>query len=219
MERALPIVAALVTGLCGYLGFRTIGVGTWWWLVGGNLALGVGALAYLKREEILLDTVRLEPGDISRGIAAAALGIGVAVAVGTVALSIVPLRVGEEVLQTLRIRQAVTPEVKRAALVIGAAFAEELVWRGAVTQALAPRFGSKRAPWIASAIGVLALVPTMRPAVILGGIAVSSIGAGLVQRYQGRVAPAMVAHAVLTWVVTEIVVLHFWQKVQTIIGL
>ena len=219
MERALPIVAALVTGLCGFMGFRAIGASTWWWLVGGNAVLGVAALAYLKREEILVDTVKLEPGDISRGIGAAAVGIALAIGAGSLGLTFLPLRTGEEVLQLLQIRKAVTPEAKRAALVIGAAFAEEIVWRGAVTQALAPRFGSKRAPWIASLIGVLALAPTMRPAVILGGVAVSAMGAALVQRQQGRIAPAMVAHAVFTWVVSEMVVLHLWQKVRAIYGL
>lgn len=219
MERAWPLGAALVTAIASFLAFKAPGAMTWAWLVSANLALGAAALVWLRREEILVETIKLEPGDISRGIGAAALGVGIALAAGEVGMRVATHRTGEEVLQLLRIRQAVTPEVKRAGLVIAAAFAEEIVWRGAVTQALAVRFGSTRAPWIASAIGVAAVVPTMRPGVILGAVVVGALSAGLVQRFRGRIAPAMVAHAALTWVVTEIVLLHLWQKVRMVYGL
>ena len=83
MERAVPILAALVTALCSFFAIRAVGATTWWRLCGGNLSLGVFALGCLRREEILLDTVKLEPGDISRGIGAAAVGIALAVGLGT----------------------------------------------------------------------------------------------------------------------------------------
>lgn len=223
MERLLPMLALVVTGASSFLAFhqgsRGPGPSTWAWLVSAAVALAALCLFFLKREETLVDTIKLEPGDISRGIGGAALGIGLALAAGEVGLRVAPNRTAEEVLQLLRVRQAVTPEVKRAGLVIAAAFAEEIVWRGAVTQALAVRVGSRWAPWLASALAVLAVVPTMRPGLILGSIAVGAITSGLVQRFRGRIAPAMVAHAALSWVVSEIVLLHFWQKIRALYSL
>lgn len=97
-----------------------------------------------------------------------------------------------------------------AIAIIIAAAAEEIVWRGYVSQLLAEQFGSRRA-WIFSAIAyALANVPTVyalrdpvagwNPVLVF-----ASLGAGLVwggmTRMFGRLPPAIVSHALFDWVV------------------
>jgi membrane protease YdiL (CAAX protease family) len=96
-----------------------------------------------------------------------------------------------------------------AGAVIAAAVAEELVWRGMVTQLLAERVGSRMA-WVwAAVLYALAYAPTMwalRSSAGLNPLLVgAALGAGLLwgamARAFGRLAPGVLAHALFDWAV------------------
>jgi membrane protease YdiL (CAAX protease family) len=96
-----------------------------------------------------------------------------------------------------------------AAAIGVSALAEELVWRGMVTQLLADRVGSRTA-WIwAAALYALAYVPTawsLRAGSSLDPVLViAAFGAALVwgamARSLGRLAPGILAHALFDWAI------------------
>jgi membrane protease YdiL (CAAX protease family) len=113
-----------------------------------------------------------------------------------------------------RILQKHAPIVGSA--IIAASIAEELLWRGAVTQLLAERVGS-RVAWIwAAALYTLAYTPTMWP--LRGGaginpiLVIAAFGASLVwgamARAFGRLPPSIIAHAFFDW--AAIMMFPFW---------
>ena len=91
---------------------------------------------------------------------------------------------------------------------------EEVVFRGAITLFLEERFGSDRAPWVASGLYVLAMIPSLRPSVLVAAIAISLSTAFLVARFR-RVTPALVAHAVFGWLAVEFVLPNLWHYLLT----
>jgi membrane protease YdiL (CAAX protease family) len=94
-----------------------------------------------------------------------------------------------------------------AAGVIAGAIADEILWRGLVTQLLADRVGSRTA-WIwAAALYGLAYLPTawaLRVAGSLDPVLVfAALGGGLVlgamTHVFGRLLPSIIAHALFVW--------------------
>jgi membrane protease YdiL (CAAX protease family) len=177
-------VAVLVTALASYFAFLPRGQGmvTFWLLAGGpTLVLGVLAAAWAKHEGLLREWLTPRWGDFSRGVASAVLLFGVAWAFTRL---VAPVGSPREVwLVTLygqigdpRVLQAHAPLVAVGIAVV--ALAEELVWRGLVTQLLADRVGTRTA-WIwAAVLYALAFVPTAW-ALRAGGVGVgSAVGVG-----------------------------------------
>jgi membrane protease YdiL (CAAX protease family) len=106
--------------------------------------------------------------------------------------------------------QSHAPQVGVAIAVV--ALAEEVVWRGMVTQLLADRMGTRTA-WVGAAVlYAAAYVPTMW-ALRAGGVGglnpvlpVAALGAGLLwgamaRAFGGRLAPGVLAHALFDWAV------------------
>ncbi len=212
LTRLLPIVATLLVGAANAIAFRgETASGPWITQAMVWAPLLALALLVLAREEMLKDTFALVPGDVSRGIAGAALIVVVAYVGGRLALKVAPLPILEELRTTLVIRNAISPEWKRALVVVAFAAAEEIVFRGAVTVTLEERFGSARAPWVASGLYVVAMIPTLRPSIIGAAIALGAVTAFVVARYR-RPFIAIVAHAAFVWVVLEIVTPFLYAK-------
>jgi hypothetical protein len=213
--------SVLVTAVCSYFAFQPASSGgvTFWLLAGGpTLVLAAVAAAWAWREELLKEWLAPRWGDFSRGVAGAVLLFGLAYAFSKI---VTPVGSPREVWLVSLYGQLGDPKVRLAhapavAAAIGAvALAEEVVWRGMVTQLLADRMGTRTA-WIAAAVlYALAYVPTMW-ALRAGGpggggmlnpvLPVAALGAGLLwggmaRAFGGRLAPGVLAHALFDWAV------------------
>jgi hypothetical protein len=214
-------VSVLATAVASYFAFSPSSSGgvTFWLLAGGPTLLLAGvAAAWAWREELLREWLAPRWGDFSRGVACALLLFGIADAFSRI---VTPVGSPREVwLVSLygqigdpRVLQSHAPMV--AAAIAAVALAEELVWRGMVTQLLADRMGTRTA-WIGAAVlYAAAYVPTMwalRAGGAGGGgaldpvLPVAALGAGLLwggmaRAFGGRLAPGVLAHALFDWAV------------------
>jgi membrane protease YdiL (CAAX protease family) len=212
LPRLLPIVATVAVGFAQALAWRSTSPGAVWLILGGALLpLLFVALLVLARDEALRDALRIVAGDLSRGIGGAFLAILVIAAIGFAFVRLASGIATTELSALLQVRAAIGREATRGALVIGFAFAEEMIFRGAVTHALEERFGSRRAPWVASALYVLATVPSLRPSVIGAAIVISAVSASVVATWR-RPMIAVIAHAAFAWVSMELVTPILWAK-------
>jgi uncharacterized protein len=219
---ALFVAASvLATGVASYFAFDPASSGrvTFWLLAGGpTLVLAAIAAVWARREGLLREWLAPRWGDFSRGVAGAVLLFGMAYAFSKIAT---PVGSPREVWLVSLYGQLGDPKVLQAhAPLVGAAIAvvalaEELVWRGMVTQLLADRLGT-RVAWIAAAVlYAAAYVPTMW-ALRAGGpggagtlnpvLPVAALGAGLLwggmaRAFGGRLAPGVLAHALFDWAV------------------
>lgn len=227
---AFATLAIILTGITSYYAFLpgTSGVLACWVLAGAP-ALLLAALAALwaQREELLREWLSPQWGDFTRGVLGAAFLFSIAwVFVRVVAPSgstreiwLVSLY---GVIGDPRVLQAHAPLV--AAAIGASAIAEELVWRGAVTQFLAERVGSRTA-WVwAAGLYALAYAPTAWSLRSVAGpgagpnplIPIAALGAGLIwggmARVFGRLAPGILAHALFDWAV--VMMFPFWGMRQ-----
>jgi uncharacterized protein len=186
-----------------------------WLLAGGPTVLlaAVGA-AWAYREELLREWVTPRWGDFTRGVVASALMVGVAWAFTRIVL---PVGSPREIWMVTIYGQIGDPRQLQAhaplvgAVIVVCAVAEELLWRGAVTQLLADRVGTRTA-WVwAAALYALAHVPTAW-SLRAGGtgsldpvLAIAALGVGLLlgamARAFGRLVPGMIAHVFFDWAV------------------
>ena len=215
---AYVALAVLVTGVAQYYAFRPESSNTvaFWVLAGGpTLLLAAFAAWWARREELLREWLTPRWGDFTRGVVAA---VALFAAAWGFAKLVTPVGSKREIwLVSLygqigdpRLLQAHAPAV--AAGIFAVALAEELVWRGMVTQVLADRIGSRTA-WIAAAVlYAVANVSTMwalRADGPGGGLnpllPVAALGAGLLwggmARAFGRLTPGILAHALFDWAV------------------
>jgi hypothetical protein len=214
---AFVALSVVVTAVCSYLAFlpQYSGAVAFWGLAGGpTVLLAAVAAWWASREELLREWLTPRWGDFSRGVVAAVLLFGVAWAFSRV---VAPVGSPREIwLVTLygqigdpRVLQHRAPLVGAAIVVVAAA--EELVWRGAVTQLLAERVGSRTA-WVwAAVLYAVAFVPTAWSLRAGGGgpldpvLPVAALGAGLLwgamARTFGRLAPGILAHALFDYAV------------------
>jgi hypothetical protein len=215
MRPSLILVAAsvVVTAVTSYFAFAPAASGSLrlWALAGGpTLALAVCAAIWASRREGLLrDWLEPRWGDFTQGLLGAVLLYAAAWAFTHVvcapgsprAIWVVSLygQIGDP-----RQLQARAPAVAAAVAVL--AIAEELLWRGAVTQILAEHVGS-RVAWVwAAGLYALAIAPTAW-SLGAGGtnpvMIVAALGGGLMWgamvRFAGRLGPAIVAHALFDW--------------------
>jgi membrane protease YdiL (CAAX protease family) len=219
--QAIAVVAAvvIVTATGAYFAFLPQSAGTipfWILATGPTLVLAALAAMWAKHEGLLIEWLTPKWGDFTRGVAGAVLLFFVAWALTRL---LTPVGSRREIwLVSLygeigdpRVLQAHTPAV--AILLATSAVAEEVLWRGAVTQLLAERVGSRTA-WVwAAAAYALAYVPTAWSLRATGGpgmglnpvLPVAAMVAGLLwggmARAFGRLAPGALAHALFDWAV------------------
>jgi membrane protease YdiL (CAAX protease family) len=219
---ALVALAVVVTGVASYFAFSPAVSGTlaFWGLAAGPtvlLAAGAGYWAY--REDYLAEWLGPRWGDFTRGLAGAV--ILYALSWGFVRV-VAPVGSPREVWLVSLYGQLGDPRVLQshavqvAVVVAIVALCEELVWRGAVTQLLAGRVGS-RAAWIwAAGLYALAYVPTAwalrgpagaDPVLVLAALAAGLLFGGMARVF-GRLAPGILAHALYDWAV--IMMFRLW---------
>jgi membrane protease YdiL (CAAX protease family) len=213
--RAFVTVAVVASAVASYFAFspeRSATLGFWFLAGGPTVLLAAFAAMWAKREDYLTEWLGPRWGDFSRGLLGAVVLFGAAWAFARL---VTPVGSTREIWLVSLYSQFGDPRVLQMhALAVGAvvavvAVAEELVWRGAVTQLLAERLGSRSA-WVWSAgLYALAYVPTMWALRAGAGIdpvlVVAALAAGLLwgamARAFGRLAPSILAHALFDWVV------------------
>lgn len=211
--RLFPFLATAIVGAAHAVAWRGTPQGAWLALGAAYGVLLLASLFLLRREELLEETFRLVPGDVSRGIGAAAFTLVLLVGASWVGVRMAPRLAFTELQTAIFTATAIASEWKRALAIVAFAAAEEIVFRGAVTAFLEERFGSVRAPWVASGMYVLATIPSLHPAMIGAAVLVSVTTAFVVSRWR-RIVIAIVAHAVFSWLATEFVVAYFWQMLM-----
>jgi len=216
---AFVALSVLVVGVASYFAFLPQSSGTvaFWVLAGGpTLVLAGIAAGWARRDELLRDWMTPRWGDFSRGVAGAILLFGVAWALTRL---VCPVGSKREIwLVSLygqigdpRLLQQHAPAV--GAAIVAVVVAEELVWRGLVTQLLADRVGSRTA-WVwAAVLYALAYVPTawslradagpgagLNPALPLAALGGALLWGGMARAF-GRLTPSILAHALFDWAV------------------
>jgi membrane protease YdiL (CAAX protease family) len=206
-------VAFGVSCVTSYLAFQPARAGTlsfWALATGPTIVLGAFAAAWAEADGLLREWLAPRWGDFTRGLSGAlALFVLAWVFVRVVA----PVGSTREIwlvsiygsLGDPRTLQVHATEV--ALCVVAAAAAEEILWRGLVTQLLAERFGSRWA-WVwAAALYALATVPSAlalrtgvgpNPVLFLAALGGGLLWGGMA-RFFGRLAPGILAHALFDW--------------------
>jgi CAAX protease family protein len=215
---AFVALAVAVTGTATYFAFQPQRAGTigFWGLTAGSTAvMGGVAAVWAKREDFLREWLTPQWGDFTRGAVGAALLFFLAWAFARFAAPIGSQReiwlvslYGE--LGDPGVLQMHAPAV--AATIAATALAEEVVWRGAITQLLAERVGSRLAWLWAAALYALAYVPTawslramgpgagLNPVLVMAALA-GGLMWGAMARAFGRLTPSILAHALFDWAV------------------
>jgi membrane protease YdiL (CAAX protease family) len=221
---AFVALAVIVTGVASYFAFSPAVSGTlaFWGVAGGpTLVLAAAAGLWAHREDYLAEWLGPKWGDFTRGLAGAAILFGLSWAFVHL---VAPVGSPREVWLVSLYGQLGDPRVLQrhaaqvAAAVAVVALCEELVWRGAVTQLLATRFGS-RAAWIwAAGLYALSYVPTAwalrstagsDPVLVFAALAGGLLWGGMARAF-GRLAPGILAHALYDWAV--IMMFPLWGR-------
>jgi membrane protease YdiL (CAAX protease family) len=220
---ALAFVAAsvLVTAVASYLAFQPERSGTlaMWALAGGpTVLLALVAAAWARREELLRDWLVPRWGDFTRGLLGALALYAAAWAFTRV---VTPASSPRALWVVSLYGQIGNPrDLQAHALLVGAnigvvVVAEEILWRGMVTQLLADRLGSRTAWLWAAGLYALAYVPTLwalgarsvDPVLVLAALSGGLLW-GWMARMFGRLGPGIVAHALFDWI--AVMMLPLW---------
>jgi hypothetical protein len=206
----LVVVVMVVTGVTSFFAFagRDSGsLGFWVLAAGPAAALGALAAAWARREDYLAEWLLPRWGDLTVSLlGGGALYAGAWAFVRFVApvgsrweVWLVPLygQLGDP-------RELHAHAFPLVATLGVASLAEELTWRGMVTQLLAERVGSRTA-WVwSAALYAASYAPTMwalrtgaglNPVLVLAAAGVG-LGCGALARSTARLLPAVLAHAV-----------------------
>ncbi len=223
---AFVAAAVVVTAFASYFAFLPESSGTiafWVLSAGPTLVLGALAARWASREDLLREWLVPRWGDFTRGVVGAALFFGVAWAF---VRFVAPVGSPREIWLVSLYGEIGDPRALHAhgpaiaATIAAAALAEEVLWRGAVTQLLAERVGSRTAWLWAAGLYALAYVPTawsLQAAAGQGGglnpiVPIAALGGGLLwggmARAFGRLAPGVLAHALFDW--TVVMMVPFW---------
>ncbi len=215
LARLLPLIAPLLVGAAQGLAFRpsSAPIAAWTWVAGAYAICLVIALAYLRSEEALVEQLRYAGGDAARGLLIAAGGLVVVYGASAAAMALLPTLATRELYVLVERTIALPHPWQRALALVAFAAAEELVWRGGVLRALEGRVGSARAGWLAGALYVLSVVPTLR-APMIGAAVVLAVATTLLVRRTGRVLPAIVGHAMFSWLAVDLLLPTLWNGVK-----
>jgi membrane protease YdiL (CAAX protease family) len=214
---ALAYVVACValTALGAYVAFQPARSETpamWLFAGGPTVVLAAVAAYWANREELLREWLEPRWGDFTRGLAGAVALYGAAWAFARV---VAPVGSPREIwlasfygqLGDPRSLQRYGPLV--AVTIVVVTVAEEIVWRGMVTQLLADRLGSRTAwVWAAGLYAVsflpsaysLSVGSTLNPILLLGAAAGGVLWGGMARAF-GRLGPSIIAHALFDWAV------------------
>jgi membrane protease YdiL (CAAX protease family) len=208
----VAVVASAASSFVAFSRDRSATVAFWILAGGPTVLLAAVAAVWAKSEDYLWEWLAPKWGDFSRGLLGAAGLFGVAWAF---ARAVTPVGSPREIwLVSLysqigdpRVLQLHAPAVGAAIAVV--ALAEELLWRGTVTQLIAERMGSRSA-WVwSAALYALVYVPTMwalrtgagiNPLLVVAALAGGLLWGGMARAF-GRLAPSILAHALFDWTV------------------
>ncbi|MGA3120641.1 MAG: CPBP family intramembrane glutamic endopeptidase [Polyangiaceae bacterium] len=206
-------VVFVVSSAASYLAFspeRAARTAFWLLAEGPTVVLATIAAAWAERQGLLRGWMTPRWGDFTCGLLGALLLFAIAWGFARAAA---PVGSTREIWLVSLYGQIGDPRELRAhagavatALIVASA-AEEVLWRGMITQLLADRFGSRLAWLWAAGLYAAACVPT---AVALGSSAgpnpvifLAALGGGLLwggmARSFGRLAPGILAHALFDW--------------------
>jgi membrane protease YdiL (CAAX protease family) len=221
-QRVILVAIVGVVAVSAFLAFQPRDERSFWLLAGGpTVLLALVAVAHPARASIL-ERLKPKAGDATLGIFSAAT---LFVCAYGFTKTVMPMTSPRAAWLALLYAQMGDPEQLRGhatrlfvGLVLVAA-AEEIVWRGVVTDLLAPQVGS-RVAWVVSAVlYAVAYVPTMwslrSPTAGLDPLLpIAAIGAGLVwgamaKRF-GRLIPSIISHAMFDWVI--VVMFRLWGE-------
>jgi membrane protease YdiL (CAAX protease family) len=213
--RLLPYVVTGLVGLSHALAWRNaLGLSAWVWL---GLAYGpllVWSIAILKRDEVLSEMVRPVPGDLTKGILAAAISLAALYGIALLGIKLAPATVARDLMGIVRVAASVST-MTRGIGIVAFSLVEELVWRGAVAHTLEERLGSSRAPWVASALFFVAMIPSLHPSLIAAAAILGVATAFVVVRFR-RLTVAAIVHAFFTWITVEMILPTLWQRIQSL---
>jgi membrane protease YdiL (CAAX protease family) len=204
----LVAVAALAAGVSSYLAFARSDEGSlafWALAVVPVAVVGLVAAAWAKREDFLAEWLMPRWGDLT---VSALGGAGLYGAAWAFVHVVTPVGSPFEVWLVPLYGQIGDPRVLQAhallvVLTVGvASLAEELVWRGMVTQLFAERVGSRTAWLWSAALYAASYLPTawalrtgagLNPILVIAGAGVG-LACGALARFTGRLLPAVLAH-------------------------
>jgi membrane protease YdiL (CAAX protease family) len=212
---AVAVVVVLV-GVGAWLGFQPERGGTpaFWVLVGAPTVVLASIAAWRAHKDgDLAEWLKPKWGDFSRAFFAAGLLFASAYGFARIVCATGSPR---EIFLVSLYGQIGDPRVlQQNAIAVGVgivvlAIAEEILWRGAVTQLLEEKIGSSRAWIVSAALYALAHVPTMwslragggalNPIMPLAALAAGLLFGAMARRFD-RLAPGIVAHALFDWLV------------------
>jgi membrane protease YdiL (CAAX protease family) len=216
---AVVVAAVVVTAASSYLAFRPERSGqVAFWLVAGApaIALGSVAAAWARQKDSLREWLQPQWGDFTRGVVGAVLLFGVSWAL---ARSVAPVGSPHEIWLVSVYSQLGDPRALRAhapivaVAVVSVVLAEEILWRGMVTQVLAQKVGSRTAWLWAAALYAIAYLPTawsllagaggeggLNPVVVAAALGGGLLWGGMARAF-GRLFPSVLAHALFDWAV------------------
>ncbi len=213
--RFFPIFAVVLVGIAHACAWRgALGQSAWVWLVVTHVPLVVVAFSLLRKAEVLGDLYRPAAGDMSKGILAAGIGVGVVYGVSLVALKVMPATVARDLFGVIKVAGSVST-LTRGIILVTFAMIEELIWRAGVAHGLEARFGSKRAPFVASLLAVVASAASLHPSIILATFVVGILTA-VTRKLTGRIVVPFVVHAFFSWITVEMVIPALWQRIQAL---
>ncbi len=179
----------------------------WYVLLGGSGALGVWALVWLRREELLPQLAKPKSGDVTLGIISGLVLTGSAFFVlRTLALPTSPRSAWLFGLYSQF--GDVQGEILLTAGLLAVVILEELVWRGVVQTHCVEMWGPRRGLVVGVALYGLAHLPALftmqapgaglNPLLPVGAMACGLVW-GVLVLLTGRLAPAVVCHAVASY--------------------
>lgn len=206
----LPVVAVAVGARFGFDKARAGTIAAYLWLTVPSFAFTAVGVVIAVRKKTARQLFTPRWGDLSTGFFVALAMFGVSY--GLVRLTVSS---GKAIWISRLYDQAGDTSVLRdhmalvALGILAAALAEEVVWRSVVRDALVPVLGKKA--WLGSAVlYALAHLPTVwklsddmmgkNPLVPLAALGAGLVFGAMVER-GGRLAPAIVAHAIFDWTV------------------
>jgi membrane protease YdiL (CAAX protease family) len=205
----------VVSGAGSYFAFlpeRSGAVAFWVLAVGPTVVFAVLGALWARREDYLREWISPRWGDFTRGIFGAII---LFVAAWLAARVLAPVGSPREVWLVTLYGQIGDPRLLQksggavAAVIVAAAAGEEIVWRGAVTEILAARVGSRVAWLWATGLYALALVPTAwalrassgpDPMLVLAAVGGGLLWGGMARAF-GSLVPGILAHALFDWIV------------------
>lgn len=179
----------------------------WYLLLGGYAALSVWAVTSLRKNGILLDLAKPKSGDVTLGIVS---GLVLAGSAFFVLRFLAPTTSSHGAWLFALYAQFgdVQGEGLRTAGLLAVVVFEELVWRGFVQTQCVEAFGPRRGVLVAAVSYALAHVPSLftlqtpplgpNPLLVVGALGCGVVWS-LIVLLTGRLAPAIVCHAVVSY--------------------